>query len=197
MVYFYTSYSNVWKKESIMKNEKMLRVALLLVVVASLLGSLADSLARTLVEMPAWRHLGPEAWAAFSRSADLGNGKIMYPVAGIGGTVLILTAATAFRLSPRRPLSVAIPLYGAALMATCVMLTTTQAAPIMLSLRRIGNDPATLQQVFEGFYRWDSIRAIFGALEGCAVIWALVALLSVPAGTQVPAHENLRSAEKS
>jgi hypothetical protein len=180
-----------------MKNEKMLRVALLLVVVASLLGSLADSLARTLVEMPAWRHLGPEAWAAFSRSADLGNGKIMYPVAGIGGTVLILAAATAFRLSPRRPLSVAIPLYGAALMATCVMLTTTQAAPIMLSLHRIGNDPATLQQAFEGFYRWDSIRAILGALEGCAVIWALVALLSVPTGTQVPAHENLRSAEKS
>jgi hypothetical protein len=67
----------------------------------------------------------------------------------------------------------------------------------MLSLHRIGNDPATLQRAFEGFYRWDSIRAIFGALEGCAVLWALVALLSAPTGTQVPAHENLRSAEKS
>jgi hypothetical protein len=50
-----------------MKNEKMLRAALLLAVVASLLVSLADSLTRTLVEMSAWRHLGPEALAAFSR----------------------------------------------------------------------------------------------------------------------------------
>ncbi|HXN20263.1 MAG TPA: hypothetical protein VN875_18140 [Candidatus Binatus sp.] len=180
-----------------MKTEKLLRIAVVLIVVGQLLGTLADSLARTLVEMPAWRHLGPEAWAAFSRSADLGNGEIMYPLAGIGGTVLILAAAIAFRLSPKRAASVAIPLYGAALMAICVMLTTTQAAPIMLSLHRIGNDPATLQQAFESFYRWDSIRAVFGALEGCAEIWALVALLSVTAGTHVPAHENLRSPVKS
>src|SRR5262249_54628191 len=144
----------------------------------------ADSLNRTLVEMPAWRHLGVEAWAAFSRGADLGNGKIIYPLVGIGGTVLILAAAITFRLSPRRPLSVAIPLYGAALMAICVMLTTIEAAPIMLSLHRIGDDPTALRQAFEGFYRWDSIRAVFGALEGCAEIWALVALLSAPYGNQ-------------
>jgi len=180
-----------------MKTEKLLRIALVLIVAGQLLGTIADSLARTLVEMPAWRHLGPEAWAAFSRSADLGNGKIMYPLAGIGGTLLILAAAIAFRLSSRRPLFVAIPLYGAASMAICVILTTTQAAPIMLSLHRMGNDPATLQQAFEGFYRWDSIRAVFGALEGCAEIWALVALLSVPAGIQMPAYENLRSPMKS
>jgi len=179
-----------------MKSERLLRIALVLIVAGQLLGAIADSLARTLVEMPAWRRLGPEAWAAFSRNSDLGNGRILYPLAGIGGTLLILAAAIVFRLAPRRPLSVAIPLYGAALMAICVMLTTTQAAPIMLSLHRIGNDPATLQQAFEGFYRWDSIRAVFGALEGCAEIWALVALLSVPAGIQVPAHESLRSPEK-
>jgi hypothetical protein len=148
----------------------MLRIALLLIVVGQLMGTVADSLNRTLVEMPAWRHLGAEAWAAFSRRADLGNGHVMYPLVGIGGTVLILAAAIAFRLSPRRPLSVAIPVYAAALMAICVMLTTTQAAPVMLSLGRIGDDPAALQQAFEGF----------GALEGCAEILALVALLSVP-----------------
>ena len=180
-----------------MKTEKLLRIALVLIVAGQLLGTIADSLTRTLVEMPAWRHLGPEAWAAFSRSADLGNGRIMYPLGGIGGTLLILAAAITFRLSSRRPLSVAIPLYGAALMAICVMLTTTQAAPIMLSLHRIGNDPAKLQQAFEGFYRWDSIRAVFGALEGCAEIFALVAILSVSAGIQVPAHANARSPVKS
>jgi hypothetical protein len=132
--------------------------------------------------MPAWQHLGAEAWATFSRSADLGNGSILYPLAGIGGLVLILAAAITFRLSPRRPWSVAIPLYGAALMAICVMLTTTQAAPIMLSLHRIGDDPRALQQAFAGFYRWDSIRAVIGTLEGCLEIWALVALSSLAFG---------------
>jgi hypothetical protein len=162
-----------------MKTEKALRIALIFTIVGQLLGTVADSLNRTIVEMPAWRELGARAWATFSLRADLGNGTTLYPLAGIGGTLLILGAAIAFRMSPQRPWSVAIPLYGAALMAICVMLTTTQAAPIMLSLRRIGNDPVAVQQAFNGFYKWDSIRAVFGALEGCAEIWALVALLSM------------------
>lgn len=59
----------------IVKSEKMLRTALWLIVVGQLLGTVADSLNRTLVEMPAWRQLGAQAWAAFSRRADLGNGR--------------------------------------------------------------------------------------------------------------------------
>src|SRR5580658_9549134 len=106
-----------------------------MIVTSLLLGCLAGGFNRTLVEMPAWRHLGPEAWAAFSRLADLGNGRIIYPAAGIGGTVLTLAAAIAFRFSPRRPLWAAVPVYGAALMDICVLLLTTQAAPVMLSLQ--------------------------------------------------------------
>jgi hypothetical protein len=171
-----------------MKTQTALGVALCLIVVGQLLGAVAGDLNRTLVEMPAWQHLGAQAWATFSRSADLGHGTILYPLAGIGGTALILAAAIAFRLGPRRPLSVAIPLYGAALMAICVMLTTTQAAPIMLSLLRVGDDPRALQQAFEGFYRWDSIRAVFGALGDCAEILALVAL-ALAFGKKTPSHE--------
>jgi hypothetical protein len=162
-----------------MRAKTALGVALVLVFVEQILGNLVDSLNRTLVEMPAWRHLGVQAWAAFSRSADLGNGTILYPLAGIGGLALILAAAIVFRLNPRRPWSVAIPVYAAAALAICVMLTTTQAAPIMLSLHRIGDDPRALQQAFEGFYRWDSIRAVIGMLEGFAELWALVALSSL------------------
>jgi hypothetical protein len=162
-----------------MDDRKPLRLAFWLIVTSLLLGSLAGGFNRTLVEMPAWRHLGPEAWAAFSRLADLGNGKIIYPVAGIGGTILTLAAAIAFRFSRRRPLSVAIPVYGAALMDICVLLLTTQAAPIMLSLRREGTNPQLLQKAFEGFFRWDSIRAVFGTLGDCAAIWSLVAVTVV------------------
>jgi hypothetical protein len=166
-----------------------LGVALCLIVVEQLLGTVVDSLNRTLVEMPAWRHLGVQAWATFSRSADLGNGTILYPLAGIGGLVLILAAAIVFRFGPRRPWFVAVPVYGAALLAICVILTTSQAAPIMLSLRRIGDDPRALQQAFDGFYRWDSIRAVIGMLEGCLEIWALVALSSLAFEKKTPSQE--------
>lgn len=162
-----------------MNNRVSSRLTLGLMVAALLLGCLGASFGRTLIEMPAWRHVGAEAWAAFSRTADLGNGRIIYPVEGIGGTLLILAAAISFRLNPRRPLSVAIPIYGAGLMHICVLLVTTQAAPFMLSLRRIGDNPVALQQAFEGFYRWDSIRAVFVALGCCAKIWSLMAILAV------------------
>jgi hypothetical protein len=172
-----------------MRTRTALVVALCLIVVEQLLGAVIDNLNRTLVEMPAWQHLGAQAWATFSRSADLGNGTILYPLAGIGGLVLILAAAIAFRLGPRRPLFVAIPVYGAALMGIGIMLTTTQAAPIMLGLRRIGDDPRALQQAFEGFYRWDSIRAVIGVLKGFAEIWALVALSSLAFEKKSPSQE--------
>lgn len=179
-----------------MEREKVLRVTLILIVIELILEGVSAALNRTLVEMPAWHHLGAEAWATFSRLADLGNGEILYPLIGIGGTAAILAAAIVFRLSPKRPQSVAIPLYTAALMAVCGLLATTQAAPMMLSLHRIGNDPAALQQSFEGFYRWDSIRAVIGAIGYCAEIWALVALLSSSFGKQANARNSIPSSGK-
>ncbi len=162
-----------------MKTRTAWGITLGLIVADQVLGAVIDNLNRTLVEMPAWKHLGAQAWATFSRLADLGNGSILYPLAGIGSLVLVLAAAVVFRLGPRRPWSVAIPVYGAALLTICIILTTTQAAPIMQSLRRIGNDPRALQRAFEGFYRWDSIRAVIGMVEGFMEIWALVALSSL------------------
>jgi hypothetical protein len=162
----------------VIKRPESWRLALGFIVTALLIGAVGDNLNRTIVEMPAWRALGATAWAAFSRLADLGNGRIIYPVAGIGSTVLVLAAAISFRTSALRPWSVAVPVYGAALMNIGVILLTTQAAPIMLNVPRLGTDPVALRQAFEGFYRWDSIRAVFGALASCAQIWAVVALFA-------------------
>jgi hypothetical protein len=172
-----------------MKTRTALLITLCLIIVEQVLGTVVDTLNRTLVEMPAWKHLGVQAWATFSRNADLGNGTILYPLAGIGGLVLVLAAAIVFRLGPRRPWSVAIPVYGAALLTICVILTTTQAAPIMQSLRRIGDDPRALQQAFDGFYKWDSIRAVIGTVEGVLEIWALVGLGSLAFEKKTPSQE--------
>ncbi len=165
------------------------RLALGCIVATLVIGAVGDNLNRTIVEMPAWRALGPNAWAAFSRLADLGNGRIIYPVAGIGSTVLVLAAAISFRTSRLRPWSVAVPVYGAALMHIGVILLTTQAAPIMLKVPRLGSDPVALRQAFEGFYQWDSIRAVFGALASCAQVWAVVALLANGNAVRRPASE--------
>ena len=41
---------------------------------------------RVAVAMPAWRIVGANGWAAFSRHADLGNGLVLYPTAAISGS---------------------------------------------------------------------------------------------------------------
>jgi hypothetical protein len=164
------------------------RFTLSFIVAALLFGGITASFGRTLIEMPAWRQVGVKAWAEFSRAADLGNGKIVYPLEGIGGALLTLAAAIGFRLSPKRPRSVAIPIYGAVLMKVGVLLVTVKAAPIMMSVARIGNDPVALQQAFEGFDWWGNLRAVFVALGYCATVWSLVAILRTPGGFFV-AHE--------
>ena len=48
------------------------------------------------------RHVGANACAAYSRAADLGNGEIIYPIEGIGATLLIVPTEISFRLGQRR-----------------------------------------------------------------------------------------------
>ena len=38
---------------------------------------------RVVVGGPAWHQLGAEAWAAYGRQADLGNGLVAYPMEAI------------------------------------------------------------------------------------------------------------------
>lgn len=166
------------------------RLTLGFIVAALLLGGVGASFSRTLIDNPAWRQVGVKAWAEFSRVADLGNGEIVYPLEGIGGALLTFAAAISFRLSSNRPRSAAVPIYAAALMKIGVLLVTTQAAPIMLSVKRIGDDPATLQRAFDGFARWGDLRAVFVFLGYCAEVWALVAILnpSSRSSTQIRAE---------
>ena len=137
-------------------------------------GSNFTALNRTLIEMPAWQHLGASAWAAFSRWADLGPGLILYPFEAIGSTVFTLLAAVIFFLNRRRmarPL--ALPIYAAVFCMLGVMLATTQAAPTMLSTPHL-HDLTALQQAFNRFDFWDGVRAGFIVGAGVANLWGLV-----------------------
>jgi hypothetical protein len=72
--------------------------------------------------------------------------------------------------------------YAAVVLALAGLLLTLWAAPIMLSLKRIGDDPRVLERAFRGFYRWSLPRAIAQALAFGANLWTLIHLGSTTHG---------------
>jgi hypothetical protein len=115
---------------------------------------------RVAIQMPAWRQVGIVPWAEFSRHADLGNGLILYPVAAIGGTLLSIAAVISFHWDREQQNTAKWFLYAGACLTLLGLLWTTQAAPLMLSLRHVGNDPPSLEHAFTGFDWWGRVRAV-------------------------------------
>src|SRR5262245_7427969 len=88
---------------------------------------------RAIVATPAWRALGAEAWARYSRHADLGFGLAAYPVEGIGAAILALAALTSFHVD-HAPSRAVVPLCLAGAFTVASLALTGKAAPIMLGL---------------------------------------------------------------
>jgi hypothetical protein len=131
---------------------------------------------RAFVATPAWRELGPQAWAAYSRHADLDNGLIVYPIYGIGLAVLAVAAAISYRFDRQAPRRAGRPIYLAALCAVGVIATTFMAAPIMLGVPAIEHDGVALQDAFDRFTFWGVyVRGSLGVLALLASILALAA----------------------
>ena len=79
------------------------RTRILLPAATLLAGILAGgAVDRVIVGGPAWHKLGADAWAQYSRLADLGTGLIAYPIEGIGSTLLIIAAALSNHLIATR-----------------------------------------------------------------------------------------------
>lgn len=152
-----------------------------LLAIASILnGFLAGlNIDRAFVQMPAWRKTGVRAWAAYSRHADLGNAKYLYPTEAIVGALFTAAAAVSFYFDLTAPVSAAIPLYASVALVVGGLLTTLKAGPFMLSLRGIGDDESALQKAFDGFRRSGNVRGILQILGFLANIWAFVALANI------------------
>lgn len=131
---------------------------------------------RYFVQRPAFEHLGPIAWGAYSRVADLGPGLILYPVLGAGGALFTIATAVLISMSRTRPLRAALPIYGATLLIISALAGTLKAAPIMLGVASVGNDPHALQLAFDGFVFWSAIR---GACQVSAFVMCLVGLVNL------------------
>jgi hypothetical protein len=127
---------------------------------------------------PAWRELGVQAWADYSRHADLHNGLVVYSVGGILCWVVVFAAALACRFDRSAPRQARPPLYLAALAALGAIVTTIVAAPTMMHVGQLTDtdtDTAALHNAFETFTLWGVyVRgACFAVIFVCSV-WALV-----------------------
>jgi hypothetical protein len=122
------------------------------------------NLDRYIVQVPAWRRVDVMSWLAYSRHADLGNGLIYYPLEAIGAFIFLLTCSCIL-LTISEDLRFRLPLYSATLFAVLGLVFTAFAAPVMLSLRTIPADPATVQKAFDRFHFWGLLRAIAQVLS--------------------------------
>ncbi|HEU5346910.1 MAG TPA: hypothetical protein VFU60_21360 [Ktedonobacterales bacterium] len=131
------------------------------------------SLDQSFKQLPARRTMGNLAFSVYSRAADLGPGVAWYATLGIGAALLTIAAAIG-ELALATPPAVAWPIYVAAALSILHSLTTARAAPINFSQRRVADDEARLEVIFDRFERWQTARVILQALTFIAAIVALV-----------------------
>lgn len=153
------------------------RTRILLPAATLLAGILAGgAVDRVIVGGPAWHKLGADAWAQYSRLADLGTGLIAYPIEGIGSTLLIIAAALSNHFDRNAPRSVTLPLYIAGALSIGGLALTFKAAPIMLNLAS-SETPAAVKRAFDEFFFWGLyLRGLVDMLAFAALVWALAAV---------------------
>jgi hypothetical protein len=145
----------------------------LTVLAAAANGLLAGlSLEVALVKLPSRRRIGPVAYAAFARGADLGNGRVVYPAVAVGAALLTFAATLAAYLG-RSATSATLPLSVASLASVLHFAATARAAPIMLGIGRAPDDPGVLQPRLDAFARWHAVRAALQVLTFFVLLWAL------------------------
>jgi len=142
-------------------------------IVSGLIGGFGFN--RVLMEMPAWRGLGPAIWAEFSRRADLGVGLFLYPAEAGGAALMMLAAAVSFHFDNTAHRRAASALYAALLLSAAGLVCALRVVPVMLSLRAL-RDPVAVKAAFDAFLLWDTVRSGFQALAFVAAVWALASL---------------------
>jgi hypothetical protein len=131
---------------------------------------------RVLVGGPAWRQLGAQAWAQYSRLADLGTGLVAYPIEGIGSTLLIMAAMLSHHFDRGAGREATVPLYLAFALSITGLLLTVKAAPIMLGLAAPAS-AADAQRAFDQFFVWGLyLRGFVDVLAFVALVWATSSL---------------------
>lgn len=129
------------------------------------------SLDKVIVQLPARRRIGAVAYAAYARSADLGNGVAYYAVVGVGAAALTIAAFAA--AAARSSCGAVTGLLGAAAALSVLhSLATGRAAPTMFKIGRAEDTPEALAALLDRFARWSAARA---ALQAATLITVAIA----------------------
>jgi hypothetical protein len=135
---------------------------------------------RLLLDLPARHHVGPVAFAEFSRATDLStSGVVFYSVYGFGGA--LLTAVTWLAASRvGAPRSVRTLAAVACICSVLILVLTIQAAPLMWSVGASSDDPLVLGRLLDEFTFWTALRIVLVDLSFVAVLSGLAILASAP-----------------
>ena len=129
------------------------------------------SLDKVIVQLPARRRIGAVAYAAYARSADLGNGVAYYAALGVGAAALTIAA---FAAAAARGSSGTVTglLAAAAALSVLHSIATGRAAPTMFKIGRAEDTQAALAPLLARFARWSAARA---ALQAATLITVAIA----------------------
>jgi len=142
------------------------------------------NLDRSLVHNLAWRALGASAWAAYSQHADLAwRAAVLYPLLAFGGLTLGTAALVGFRQHASEPRAARLPVYAGVVLALGGLLMTFKAAPNMLRVPRVLDNPSALETAMDGFIFWGDVRGVIQVLAFVATLSGMAAL--VMAGSQL------------
>ena len=127
-----------------------------------------------IVKLPAWRRLGAESWADYTRE-ELPTSLVWYPILGIGAVVVNISAAVAVHRDGGAPRPAALPSQVVAILAIGHLVTTARAVPHLVRVRKTG-DPDSLQGALECFRLWHLARIWIDALTFAANLRSLVSV---------------------
>ncbi len=145
-----------------------------MIVACILSGLLAgENVFRYLIEVPGWRHIDITNWREYSRNADLKNGAFLFPFEGIVGILLFVFSSGIVIKNKDEFQAAALWIHLATVFALAGVILTFFAAPYMLSVRTMVNDPALLQAAFNQFHFWGFFRAIAQILSFFACVFAI------------------------
>ncbi|WP_193065159.1 hypothetical protein [Oceanobacillus oncorhynchi] len=111
-------------------------------------------------QLPSRHKLGINSYVQFINKADLGVGKILYALVGIGSTLLIIMTTIIFFIeNPQLTIS-NIPLIIAAILTLIHLFCTIKSVPLMLSIESISDNKDLLEYTISRYEKWQRSKLI-------------------------------------
>jgi hypothetical protein len=151
-------------------NEVVTGLALAALTADGLLAGL--SLDKVVVQLPARQRMGVVAYAAYARSADLGNGVAYYAALGVSAAALTIAAFSAAAVRGSAATVTGL-LAAAAALSVLHSIATGRAAPTMFKVGRAEDTPEALAPLLARFARWSAARA---ALQVATLVMVAIAV---------------------